>query len=104
MSSKKAVVEDFNSCPSWFETVKSVSALAMPPNLGLRVRTSCSAGQLAELDVFVLSFIQTDAGTYYCNWNIEGVFFLKSGSLAGAVTDAPGVLSEISSRTVDLGF
>ena len=75
MSSKKAVVEDFNSCPSWFETVKYVSALAMPPDLGLRVRTSCSAGQSAELDFFALSFTHTDAGTYYCKWSIEGGVF-----------------------------
>lgn len=38
---------------------------------------------------------------YYRNWRIEGGF-LESGSLAGAVTQAPGVLSEFSSRMVDL--
>ena len=42
MSSKRGVVEEFNSCPSWFETMIYKSVLAMPSNLGIRLRTSCS--------------------------------------------------------------
>lgn len=100
---EKAVVEDLDGS-SWFGTVTFVSALAMPPDLGIPLRTSCSAGRSAGLDSFVVSFAQTKAGDYYRNWNREGNFsLLKSGSLAGAVTDAPGVLSKISSRRVGLG-
>ena len=35
MSSKMGFVEEFDSCPSWFETANVVSALAMPVNSGL---------------------------------------------------------------------
>ena len=42
MSSKRAVVEEFNSCPSWFETMIFVSVLAMLSSSGIRLRTSCS--------------------------------------------------------------
>lgn len=101
MSSKGAVVEELNSCPSWFETINCVSALAKQPNLGLRLRTSCSADRSAGLNSSALVLTQTKAGMYYRNWRIEGGF-LESGSLAGAVTQAPGVLSEFSSRMVDL--
>ena len=72
MSSKKAVVEEFNSCPSWFETINSVSALAVLPNPGIRPLTSCSADQSAGLKSFALSFPQTKADVYYHNWRIEG--------------------------------
>lgn len=73
MSSKRAVVEEFNSCPSWFETINSVSALAMLPDLGIRLRTSCSADRSAGLDSFALNFTQTKADVYDRNWRIEGV-------------------------------
>ena len=56
----------------WFETVKVVSALAMPPNSGIRLRTSCSTGQSAGLDSFALGFIQMKAGMYYRNQRIVG--------------------------------
>ena len=41
------------------------------------------------------------AGRYYSNWSIEGIVFVflpMRGSVAGAVTEAPGVLSEYSPR------
>lgn len=96
MSSKRAVVEEFNSCPSWFETINSVSALAMLPNLGTRPLTSCSADQSAGLGSFALSFTQTKADVCYRNWR-KKMGCLERGSLAGAVMQAPGVLSELSS-------
>lgn len=55
----------------WFETVQVVSAVALPPNLGIRVRTSCSAGRSAGLDPFASGFIQMKVGMYYRNQNIE---------------------------------
>lgn len=106
MSSKMAIVEEYNSCPSWFETANIVSALAMPLNSGQRQRTSCSAGRSAGLDSFALSLSQPKDALYYRKWRLEGggFFFSKKGSLAGAVTDAPGVLPDFSSRNVDLGI
>lgn len=69
-------------------------------------RTSCSAGRSAGLDLFALNFSQTEVGINYRNWRVKerNIVFSKKGSLAGAVTDAPGVLSEFSSRTVDFGI
>lgn len=71
MSSKRAVVEESNNYPSWFETANVVSALVMPLNSGPQLRTSCSAGQSAGLDSFALSFSQIEVGMYYRNWRIE---------------------------------
>ncbi len=72
---------------SWFETVIFVSALAMPPDLGIPLRTSCSAGRSAGLDSFVVSFAQTKAGDYYRNWNREGNFFSSEEWLFGRRCD-----------------
>ena len=65
MSSNRAVVEEFRSCSSRFETVRFASTLAMPPNISLRLRTSCSAGRSAGLYLFALSFNQKKADMYY---------------------------------------
>ena len=65
MSSKRAVVEEFNSLASWFETASFVSALTMPSKLGLGIHTSCSASRSAGLDSFASSCTQTKAGIYY---------------------------------------
>ena len=65
------------------------------------MRTSCSAGRPAGLKLFALTSTQTKAGRYYSNWKIEGIVFVlfpMRGSMAGAVTEAPGVLSEYSPR------
>ena len=103
MSSKRAVVEDLDGS-SWFETVNFVSALAMPPDLGIPLRTSCSAGRSAGLDSFVLSFAQTKAGDYYRNWNTEGKFFSSEEWLFGRRCDRCSwcVVGD-SSRKVGLG-
>lgn len=102
MSSKRDVVEEFNSCPSWFETVNFVSALAIPSNLGLRLHTSCSTSRSAGLDSNVLSFTQTKAVLSQLKNGRRG--FPKSNSLAGAGTDAPGVLSEFSVQVIVFEF
>lgn len=71
--------------------------------LSFVVRDSCSAGRSAGLNSFASSFSQTKAGMYYCNWRLKReVFLSKSGSLAGAVTGAPVVLSEFSSGILDV--
>lgn len=53
----------------WFETVKLVSAVAMPYELDRQLCTSCSAGRPAGLDWIVLDFIQMRVGIciYYRN-------------------------------------
>lgn len=101
MSSRRAFVEEFSICTSWIETVNFVSALAMPPILSLRLRTSCSAGRSAGLDLFALSFTQTKAGMYFRNWKLEEEVFCEEW-LFVRCCEAPGVLSESSSRIVDL--
>ena len=50
---------------------KSGQPLAMPLHPGLCMRTSCSAGQSAGLDLFAYGIIQAMAGMYYRNWESE---------------------------------
>ena len=74
MSSKRAVVEDLNSYPSWFETVNFMSALAIPPTYFMSlIAYLVQRRPTGRARLVCLNFSQTKAGMYYCNRRIEGL-------------------------------
>ena len=72
--------------------------------LGRRLRTSCSAGQSAGLDWFALDSIQTRVCIYDINYGKEGRGFAGRIALWRCCNGRSCVLSEFSSRSLELGF